>query len=214
MEGRRKQSRKEEFFNGLSHLLGLGILVGWMFPLYDAAARYQEGRFLWTLIPFFIGIVSTYSASSIYHFTKTERRKDRWRIVDHMSIFFLIGGTYTPVIMQYTHRPVPLIFLGIMWTIIFAGIILKLWWTGKYNNLSTGLYVSLGWMLVFVIWPLWKNAPAPIFGYLLAGGFAYTIGVFFYKKSDIPYFHVVWHLFVFLGTCMHMTAIYMSFSGL
>ena len=208
----RPQNNKEELFNGLSHGMGLLILLLCMPAVYSAAFHHEQGNYLWTLLPFFTGIMMTYFSSTIYHFSPRGKSKDLWRIVDHISIFFLIGGTYTPIIMQYIDRPVSIIFLGIMWTIILLGTIMKFWWTGKYDNLSTGLYVFLGWMVLFVIWPLWKNAPSEVLWWILAGGISYSIGIYFYKNSNTPFYHVIWHLLVLLGTISHLVAIYFSYS--
>ena len=213
MSHHRPQNKKEELFNGLSHGMGLLILLICMPLLYSAAMEYKQGNYLWTLLPFFTGITMTYSSSTIYQFTPRGKNKDLWRIVDHISIFFLIGGTYTPIIMQYIDAPVNTIFLSIMWSIILLGTILKFWWTGKYDNLSTGLYVFLGWMVLFVIWPLWKNAPSEVLWWILAGGIAYSVGIYFYKNSKPHFYHVIWHLLVLLGTISHLVAIYLAFSS-
>jgi len=207
----RHQNRQEELYNGMTHATGLLILAICMPFLYWTAEQHKGGLYLWTILPFFAGIVLTYSSSTIYHLTPRGRWKDYWRIIDHISIFFLIGGTYTPIIMQYIDRPIHVIFLGVLWTIILVGALLKFWWTGKYDNFSTGLYVFLGWMVVFVIWPLWKNAPTEVLWWILIGGIAYSIGIYFYKNSNKLYYHVVWHIFVFLGTISHLVAIYLSF---
>lgn len=211
MPSERPQNKKEELANGISHGAGLLILIACMPLLYWAAANHLKGVYLWTLFPFFTGIVLTYSSSTVYHFSPRGPWKDRWRIMDHISIFFLIGGTYTPIIMQYLSYPSNVIFLGIMWGIILTGSVLKFWWTGKYDNLSTGLYVFLGWMVLFVIWPLWKNAPSDVLWWILIGGLAYSTGIYFYKKADVKYYHVVWHILVLMGTISHLIAIYRSF---
>lgn len=211
MSPERPQNKREELFNGLSHAMGLLILVVCMPLLYWSAQNHKGGLYLWTLIPFFTGIVLTYTASTIYHFTPGGKWKNRWRIIDHISIFFLIGGTYTPIIMQYIDHPVHIIFLGTMWTIIFAGAVMKFWLTGKYDNISTGLYVFLGWMVIFVIWPLWDNAPEEVLWWILIGGIAYSMGIYFYKNSNTFYYHVIWHILVFIGTLSHLIAIYLSF---
>lgn len=207
----RPQNKKEELFNGLSHALGLLILLSYIPLLFTTALNDQNGTYLWTLLPFTIGILMTYSSSAIYHLTPRGKSKDQWRIMDHISIFFLIGGTYTPIIMRYIELPVSTIFLGIMWTIILLGSILKIWWTGKYDNISTGLYVFLGWMVLFVIWPLWNNAPPEVLWWILAGGLSYSIGIYFYKNSNTHFYHVIWHLLVLMGTISHLVAIYIGF---
>lgn len=207
----RKQSPREEIFNGFSHAAGLFLFITMTPWLFRIARDFRDGEFLWTVYVFGFGIAATYFSSAVYHLMPRGVWKDRWRIIDHISIFFLIGGTYTPVIIQYLSDPYRYIFLGIMWTIILIGGILKLWWTGKYDNLSTGIYVFLGWMLLFVIWPIWKNTPGLVFTWIIAGGLAYTIGIYFYKYSNRLYYHVIWHCFVILGTLCHWIAVFLSF---
>lgn len=209
----RKQSTREEIFNGMSHAAGLVFFLVLMPWLFRNVRHFRDGELLWTVYVFGFGIVSTYFSSAVYHFMPRGIWKDRWRIIDHISIFFLIGGTYTPVIIQYLSAPYRLIFMGIMWTIIFAGAILKFWWTGKYDHWSTALYVFLGWMLLFVIWPIWQNTPGLVFTWIIGGGLSYTVGIYFYRKSDRLYNHVVWHSFVILGTLCHWIAIFLSFQG-
>lgn len=210
MANKRPQNKKEELLNGLSHAIGLLILVIGMPILHEAAQR-GAGDHVWTLLPFFTGIVMTYFSSAVYHLTPQGRTKDIWRILDHISIFFLIGGTYTPVIMLYIESPYSTIFLSIMWSIILLGAVMKFWWTGKYDNLSTGLYVFLGWMVLFVIWPLWNNAPSEVLWWILAGGISYSLGIYFYKNSNTSFYHVIWHLLVLGGTISHVVAIYLGF---
>lgn len=207
------QSRNEELLNGWSHALGLLILLVGMPGLFGKALYEHQSRLTWTLIPFGLGIVMSYFSSSVYHFSPQGKNKDLWRILDHISIFFLIGGTYTPVIMMYIQRPTSVIFLGVMWVIILLGSILKFWYTGKYHNLSTALYVILGWMVILVIWPLWQNAPVKVLWWIVGGGAFYSSGVYFYKKSYKLYYHFIWHLFVLLGTVCHVIAIYLAFGG-
>lgn len=211
MSHERPQRKKEEIYNGLSHGMGLLILAMCMPLLYWAAKSYENGIHLWTLAPYFTGIVLTYSSSTIYHFTSQGKRKDYWRIMDHISIFFLIGGTYTPIIMRYIDWPVNGIFLAVMWAIILCGSIMKFWWTGRYDNFSTGLYVFLGWMILFVICPLWNQAPSEVLWWILIGGISYSTGIYFYKNSDRSYYHVIWHILVILGSISHLIAIYLSF---
>src|SRR5690625_8036772 len=103
--------------------------------------------------------------------------------------------------------------MGIMWTIIFAGAILKFWWTGKYDHWSTALYVFLGWMLLFVIWPIWQNTPGLVFTWIIGGGLSYTVGIYFYRKSDRLYNHGVWHSYVILVTLCNCSAMFLRFHG-
>src|SRR5690625_6663466 len=97
----RKQSDREEFFNGLSHGISLLLLSALMPWSYQAALNYREGEYLWTFFVFLFGTIATHSSSAIYHFDRRRVWKDRWRIIDNISIFFLHGGSYTPLLVQY-----------------------------------------------------------------------------------------------------------------
>lgn len=162
---------------------------------------------IWPIIPFLVGIILTYTSSTVYHAVRNPRWKSTFKVLDHISIFILIGGTYTPVIVNYVSHPTNTIFLIIMWILIAFGALSKIWFTGKFENLSTGFYAFLGWMLVFVIAPIVKNTPTPVLSLLVVGGISYTAGIYFYKKDHMPYFHSIWHLFVAAGTVSHFIAV-------
>jgi len=151
-----------------------------------------------------------YSSSTIYHLVKDPIRKTKWRVVDHISIFFLIGGTYSAMVQKYVASDTAIWFMCLMWGIIAAGSILKIFFTEKYNWLSLILYLFLGWMAVFIYQPLF-TIPLDVFWWILAGGLAYTFGVIFYKNQKLQYSHAIWHLFVMAGTAFHFVAIYKSY---
>jgi len=132
------------------------------------------------------------------------------RMWDHIGIFLLIGGTYTPIVCRYTDTRTAVIFLSVMWTLIAAGSILKIFFTGRYDRLSTFIYLFLGWMVVFIIQPIRAHMPFEIFMWILAGGLAYTLGVVFYKWRNLKYQHSIWHLFVLAGTVLQFIAVYKS----
>lgn len=209
MKGR-IQTRNEELANGISHILGILFCLSAM-PFLIAKARGQHNLITESaVIVFGIGMLLVYSFSSLYHLAQKEKTKQRLKIADHISIYYLIAGTYSPLMVIYLNKETALLFLGIMWAIVLLGSFFKIFYVNRFKIVSTSLYLLMGWMIVFVIKPLWGVMPLSVFLWILAGGFSYTIGVFFYVKSHKNYFHTVWHFFVFLGTVLHYIAIFES----
>jgi hemolysin III len=206
----RDQTPEEEIANTLTHGAGLvASLIVTPFLLAKAAATGNQALVVGVLV-FAFGMVAVYFSSTLYHAAQSPRLKVRAHVLDHVSIFFLIGGTYAPVILRYTPTDTAVPFLAVQWTIILAGVIFKLFFTGRYDWLSVLVYLFLGWMLVFVREPIAETMPDEVFAWILAGGFAYSLGVVFYRMRRVKYAHAVWHCLVLAGTAFHCTAIYKS----
>jgi hemolysin III len=206
----RKQSRKEEELNGFSHLIGILFCLIAMPLLLQKADLKSNWIEFYALLIFGLGILLVYTFSTAYHLAKNEKLKYRLQIADHISIYFLIAGTYTPVIFKYLELDTAMLFLAIMWTIVLAGSIFKCYFTNKFERLSVLFYIVLGWMLLFVLKPLLLSIPIEIFYWILAGGLSYMIGVYFYIKGHKMYYHLIWHIFVLFGTILHFMAIWQS----
>lgn len=206
----RIQSHKEELANGISHILGvLFCLVG--MPVLIAKTREQHNLITESsVILFGVGMILVYSFSSLYHLAQKEKRKQLFKIADHISIYYLIAGTYSPLMVIFLSKETALVFLGIMWFAVLLGTFFKIFYVDRFKFISVALYLLMGWMIVFVIKPLWGVIPLPVFWWILAGGLSYTVGVYFYIKSYKSYFHTVWHFFVLLGTVSHYVAILKS----
>ncbi|QKJ62812.1 hemolysin III family protein [Flavobacterium sp. M31R6] len=203
----RIQTRNEELANGISHALGvLFCLIGMPFLLMKSSGQHNlitES----SVIVFGIGMLLVYSFSSLYHLAQKEKTKQLLKIADHISIYYLIAGTYSPLMVIYLNKETALVFLGIMWSIVLLGTFFKIFYVDRFKFLSVLFYLLMGWMIVFVIKPLWGVIPLPVFLWILAGGLSYTVGVYFYVKGHKNYFHTVWHFFVLLGTVFHYVAI-------
>lgn len=208
---KRPQTPNEEKANAATHGLGLiGILI--LCPMLINLAYKGLGVVsIIGVLLFFFGAVFMYSSSTIYHLIKDPVKKVKARIIDHISIFFLIGGTYAAVVQRYVPNQTAIWFMATMWGIIAAGAILKIFFTGKYQWVSVILYLFLGWMAVFIYKPLYNNMTWEVFQWLLYGGLAYTLGVIFYKNQKLLYSHAIWHLFVLAGTFCHFIGIYKSY---
>jgi hemolysin III len=206
----RIQTRNEELANGFSHILGvLFCLIGMPFLIAKASAQHNLITEL-SVIIFGIGMLLVYSFSSLYHLAQKEKTKQLFKIADHISIYYLIAGTYSPLMVIYLKKETALVFLGIMWLIVLLGTFFKVFYVDRLRFLSVLFYLLMGWMIVFVIKPLWGVMPFSVFLWILSGGLSYTVGVYFYVKGDRNYFHTIWHFFVLVGTIFHYVAVWES----
>ncbi|MEO7960073.1 MAG: hemolysin III family protein [Ginsengibacter sp.] len=204
----RTQTILEEKLNSLTHGFGLILSIIFVATLFEKVWQKGDQEMWWGVSIFSFGMLAVYLSSTIYHSLRHAGFKRIANIVDHISIFFLIGGTYAPIILRYVPNKTAAIFLAIQWAIIFAGVILKIFYTGRYEWLSVSLYVTLGWMLIFVIKPIIATMPAEVFYWILAGGACYTLGVIFYVLEHRKHAHNIWHCFVLAGTISHFIAVY------
>jgi hemolysin III len=149
-----------------------------------------------------------YLTSTLYHALPRNRAKSVFQVLDHGAIFLLIAGTYTPFTLGVLRGPWGWTLFGIVWGLAFAGVVLKAISGVRFPTLSTLLYLAMGWLALIAVKPLWLHVPAWGLFWLLAGGFAYTVGVFFFVVDDrFRYSHFIWHLFVVAGTACHFVAV-------
>lgn len=201
-------SPKEEQLNVITHGTGLVLSIIGLFLLILKAAEYNSNKLLLSFIIFGASLIILYAASTLYHSTKNRRRRFNFKIFDHIAIFILIAGTYTPFALVTLEGRTGWIILGVVWTIALLGTVLKLFFTGRFKILSTLLYVGMGWVIIFAIEPLMDNLSLPGLWWLMGGGLAYTIGAILYSISRVNYNHAIFHFFVLLGSYCHFMAIY------
>lgn len=206
----RDQTRDEELANGISHLLGVFFCVIAMPFLIIIAYENHDFVKVFSVLTYGFGMLMVYTFSTLYHLVYKEKAKRILNIADHVSIYFLIAGTYTPLMVVYLNQSNALIFLGIVWLLVIIGTFLKIFFMNRFKVFSLALYLIMGWMIIFVIKPLWGAMPLDIFLWILAGGLFYTIGVYFFVKGYIKGYHTIWHFCVLLGTVFHYVAIYKS----
>ena len=156
-----------------------------------------------SVIVYGISIIVLFTASTFYHSIKNTGKKHYFRIVDHISIYLLIAGTYTPVLLITLEQSLGWPLLWMVWGIAAFGIILKLFFTGQFEIISTLLYLVMGWLIVFDFSALSDLVHPKAIVLLFAGGLAYTLGIIFNVIDRIPYNHVVWHVFVLAGAVFH-----------
>jgi len=206
----RNQTRNEELANGISHILGVFFcLIAMPFLIIMVCKQYDLIK-IWSVFVFGIGMLLVYSFSTLYHLVQKVKTKRLLNIADHISIYFLIAGTYSPLMVIYLNKENALVFLGIMWSIVLLGTFFKIFFIGRFKFISVVLYVLMGWMIIFVIRPLWGVMPLSVFLWILAGGLSYTIGVYFFVKGNKKYYHTIWHFWVLFGTIFHYVSIFIS----
>ncbi|RXJ51408.1 PAQR family membrane homeostasis protein TrhA [Gelidibacter gilvus] len=204
----RIQSDLEEKLNAWTH--GFGALLG--IAGLILLISYKEHKTDWSLISviiYGISIIVLFSASAIYHSVSSEKRKHYFRIVDHISIYLLIAGTYTPVTLIALNNSLGWPLFWSVWAIAGFGMILKLFFTGKFEVFSTLLYLVMGWLIIFDFGNLSELIGPNGLILFIAGGAFYTIGIIFYAVHKIPYNHVIWHLFVLGGAICHYLMIFL-----
>lgn len=156
---------------------------------------------------FAVALVALYAASTAYHAARSERLKRRLKVLDHCAIYLLIAGSYTPFLLNDLRGPWGWSLFGVIWGLALAGMIFKLFFTGRFRLLSTLVYVMMGWLALVAIVPMLRSMQLVTLGWMLAGGIAYTAGTPFYHAVRMRYSHAVWHLFVLAGSVCHAIAV-------
>ncbi|HYW06385.1 MAG TPA: hemolysin III family protein, partial [Longimicrobium sp.] len=152
-------------------------------------------------------LVLLYTASTLFHAARDSRIRARLQVFDHCAIYLLIAGTYTPFTLIRLRGGWGWGLFAVVWVLAVAGVIFKLFFTGRFPRLSTALYLGMGWMVLVAAAPMLENVPARTLLWLAAGGLAYTAGTIFYHARRIPYAHAIWHLFVLAGSICHYVAV-------
>ncbi len=198
----------EEIASSVTHGIGAALSVAALVLMVVSAALRGNAWQVAAGAIFGTTLVLLYLASTLYHALTNARAKRVFRILDHSSIYLLIAGTYTPFALVTLRGAWGWPLLGAVWALAVAGIVMKCCFlTGRYEVLSTGIYVAMGWMAVVVIRPLLAAMTWQGFAWVLAGGLLYTLGVLFYAWRQ-RYAHAVWHLFVLGGSVCHFWAVF------
>ena len=178
-------------------------------PLLIIKSFHYEG--FWkpaSLVIYALSLILLYAASTFYHSAKEDSKRRKLNILDHAAIYVLIAGTYTPFTIITLDGVLGWIIFATTWIFAMLGIILKLFFTGRFDKLSTAMYLLMGWQVVFFIKPLMKVLTNFGLNLLIIGGVFYTVGAMLYSIKKIPYNHAIFHLFVLLGSASHFFALY------
>lgn len=199
----------EEKLNVWSHFFGLVLSSAGLLLLIIRAVELKD---FWAMVSFSVFGVSMmllYLASTLYHRSTDPKTRYRLKIFDHAAIYVLIAGTYTPFVLVTLNGTEGWVIFAVVWSIALAGIILKLFLTGKFKILSTLLYVGMGWIIVFSFRTLAQNLDYNGLVWLISGGLAYTVGAVLYSIKKIKLNHAIFHIFVLVGTFCHFISVYL-----
>lgn len=197
-----KDYKNEELWNVLTHFFGLIMsIIGIPFLFYfDNNITALSSV---SVILFSFGLLLVYSSSSIYHFVISTDLKKRLQVLDHISIYYLILGSYAPVCLITLYDYSGIIIFIVVLTLSVIGTLKKLFYTGKYESISLILYLTMGWLIIFDINSLFNLIDFNAKLLIILGGVSYTFGTIFYAFDKIKYFHSIWHLFVLVGSVSH-----------
>ena len=198
---------REEFANALTHGLGATAALAGGAVLITLAALYGDGWQLASAIVFGTSLLLLYLASTLYHAVQHPVTKGRLKVFDHCAIYLLIAGTYTPFTLIGLRGPWGWGLFAAIWTLALAGVVFKLFYTGRFKLLSTAIYIAMGWLVIVAIKPLLGALDGWTLGWMFAGGAFYTLGTVFYHRPSLPYSHAIWHLFVLGGSVCHYVAV-------
>lgn len=198
---------REEIANALTHGLGAAVALVAGAILIGLVAVHGDGWQLAGAIVFCATLVLLYVASTLYHAIPHPVAKARLKVFDHCAIYALIAGTYTPFTLIGLRGAWGWTMFAVIWSLAVAGIVFKLFFTGRFKLVSTLIYIAMGWLMMVAIVPMTRALDAWALGWLLAGGIAYTGGTFFYMSRRIRYSHAIWHTFVIGGSTCHFLAV-------
>ena len=201
-------SKTEEKLNVITHGIGLILSSIALILLVVHANDMGTIRHVISFTIFGVSMILLYSASTFYHYFQNPTIRKKLNILDHAAIYVLIAGTYTPFTLITLKGTLGWTIFGITWGIAIIGIILKLFYTGRFNKISTAAYIAMGWIIIFAIKPLLENLPLNGLYWLLIGGVFYTVGAILYSIEKINYNHAIFHVFVLLGSFSHFMAVY------
>lgn len=200
-------TKSEEIVNAITHGLGLALSIAALVILVVFSALKGTP---WHVVSFSIygaTLVILYLESTLYHSITNKKAKRIFRKFDHMSIYLLIAGTYTPFCLTVLRGYIGWTIFGIVWGCTILGVTLKAITIGKREWLSTLLYIMMGWLIIIAIKTLYITMPISGFVYLVLGGLAYTGGAYFFMKDKINFNHGIWHLFVLAGSIFHFFSV-------
>lgn len=198
----------DEWLNTLTHFAGLLLAIGAVPVLITLAALYGDAREVASFSVFGAAMIFTYLSSSLYHYVEPGVLKRRLRQLDHLAIYLLIAGTYTPFMIVGLGGPWGWSLFGVLWGLTLFGTVAKLKLGHRYELVSTLTYVIMGWIGLVAIVPLIEHLPLPSLVLVLAGGVSYTIGAVFYALEKLRFNHAIWHVFCLGGSVLQFTAVF------
>ena len=203
----RPQSRREELANVVTHGSGLAASLVGLPPLIWVANAHGDASQIVACSVFAVSLVVLYTASTIYHVLPTSPAKHLLRVIDHVAIYLLIAGSYTPFTLGVLRGAWGWTLFGLVWGLAAVGILHKTLLGFRFPRFSTLMYLTMGWLAGVAIGPLARVVPAAGLTLLFAGGLCYTVGVVLFVRDHLPYRHALWHVCVVAGSACHYAAV-------
>lgn len=200
-------TKKEEIFHAITHGIGAVLSIAALVLLIIFASFNGDPALIVSVIIFGVSMLFMYTSSTLVHSLPIGKWKSIFLIIDHASIYVFIAGTYTPFLLVVLSGKVGWILFGIIWGIALTGIVLKVFFVKRFIILSTVAYIVMGWLITTVWNSLVEGIHENGLILLVAGGIVYTVGAVFYVWKQIPYHHVIWHIFVLVGSICHFFAV-------
>ncbi len=204
---KRSQSLGEEIANSITHGIGAGLSLAGLVVLVVIASLKGDP---WKIVSYSIygtTLFSLYLLSTLYHGFIHPKVKNVFRVLDHSAIYLLIAGTYTPFTLTSMRGPWGWTLFGLIWAMAIFGIIYKVTYFQKFRKVGVIFYILMGWLIIIAIKPLLQMVPTFILILLAIGGVLYTLGIIFYSWKNLPFHHMIWHLFVMGGSISHFFGI-------
>lgn len=202
----------EEKVNSILH--ALGVLFGLVaIPLLVIRSVSFPVENIVSVAIYSFTFLMTFTFSTFYHWFVIPRKKALFKLLDRISIYFFIAGSYTPFVLYYMFDNTGIILLSIMWFLVLAGIVFELYLIKKFLFLSVLFYLVMGWMFVFVSNEFFRLMPQQIINLILVGVFLYSFGVIFYVWKKWKYHHAIWHICVLAAAICHFAAVWLTLSN-
>jgi hemolysin III len=198
-----KELPKDEAANTVSHGIAVVLSIIGTVLLVQKALEMQHPTLLVSYVVYGIGITFLFAASTLYHYFQSPATKLLLRKFDHIGIYVMIAGTYTPFTLVTMAGTWAENLFFVVWGIAIFGVVFKIFFTGRFEKLSLVIYVVLGWLVIVAAQPMIEKVATGGLWLLVAGGLAFTVGVVFYRWKSLFYHHAIWHVFVMLGGIFH-----------
>jgi len=193
----------EEISHSVTHGIGTALSIAGLVISVVMAARTGDALKVLSFVIFGVSMILLYTASTLYHAFTHKKTKNVFRYMDHIAIFILIAGTYTPIALILLKGAWGWTLFGLAWGFAIAGIVYQAVFLNRFKWISISIYLGMGWLAIVAVQPLMAVMPFGLFLWILAGGLFYTLGSVFYLIDNIKFFHFIWHLFVIAGTVCH-----------
>ena len=206
----RELRAREEMVNSITHGIGALLSIVALVVLIMVAVNQKDPLHLVSFSIYGSTLILMYLSSTLYHSFSSPRVKNLFARFDHVSIFLLIAGTYTPILLTNIRGAWGWSLFGIIWGIALTGAVIRAIYLTRFRKLMVAVYLLMGWLLILAGKQVYLSMPSVSVTFIVLGGIAYSVGVIFYMWRNLPYSHGIWHLFVLAGSALHFFAIYYS----